>query len=197
MFISQPNNSLITRLGMGALWNAPHTASRTLSKYATSGALNISTYLRILFKSGVIYSHHPFFHKMFVISNELLSLPVYMTEDTFPKFYRIHRLKATLHYSLKRVLTLRRFLQFVNLSSTHFYRLGNVIVVMMYIHLPSILKRGKPSEVRKREQEALRESASDAGTEIVVSPNSTWNFIWHFYSMKLVELVQFNIWNYI
>lgn len=194
MIVSQPNNFLITRMGLSSLWIPPAVSAPALLRYSTTAAINLTTYLKIMFKSGVIYSHHPFFLKFFVVSEELLSLPIYMTEDTFPKFYRIHRLKASLHFTMKRTLTLRRSLQYLNLSDIHFYRLGSAILTTLNIHLPAIVKRGKPSEVKRAEREELKKNRLSTQSALTESDQrSFWNIIWSFYNFKLFGLSCYNL----
>ena len=192
MFISQPNNFLITRMGLSTLWTAPGAGVVSLAKFQTSGSLNVSRLLRLIFKCGIVYSHHPFFHKFFVDSDELLSLPVYITEDTFPKFYRIHRLKTSLNFTLKRNLMLRRTLQFLNLSSVTLFRLSSWILVSMYIHMPSIVKFGKPSDVARLERKERQTKDLDEEDMPQPDESSYWRTVWRFYELRLLTT---SLWN--
>lgn len=214
MFISQPNNFLITRFGQSTLWIAPIVGSLRRARFQASSSINVSTFMKLLFRCGTIYSHHPFYHKFFVDSTELLSLPVYITEDSFPKFYRIHRLKASLNYTLKKTLMLRRTLKFLNVSSVLFYRLGSWIVVLLYIHLPAVVKQGKPSDILQTVHEKpetlhsvlLRMRTMAAGNfednpsdddedPYLADAYSYWGVLWSSFRLKLFHTYYWNSFN--
>lgn len=176
-------------MGLSNLWIAPSVGSASHIKFQTSSSLNISKLLRLIFKCGIVYSHHPFYHKFFIDSDELLSLPVYITEDTFPKFYRIHRLKTSLNYTLKRNLMLRRTLQFLNLSSVLLFRLSSWIVISMCIHMPSIVKLGKPSDLLRIKDSYEQQLAETKEEDRPKYDDSLyWKTVWHAYELKTTVL---------
>lgn len=133
--LSQPNNLLINHLGLTNLWFTYSVYSYRYIRYSFVNLLNVNYYLKILFKSGVIYTFHLFYHNYYFQIIELLTLPVYITEWTFSKFYRWYKTK-----NIKKHYLLRKYLQYMHISMTYFYRLNKWLLVCMYIYIPHIIK---------------------------------------------------------
>lgn len=139
--LNQPLNLTINRLGRSLLWEQSNLFSGKLTHYSLASWLNISSYIRILFKSGIIYTHHLFFNKFFILSNELLSLPVYISETTYPKFYRTHRVKVSQNFQLKGTFETRRYLQYLNLTHLKFFKLADFLLIQLLIYIPFTFRK--------------------------------------------------------
>lgn len=133
--MSQPNNWLINHLGLTNFWFSCTLISLNYSRYTFLNILNINYYLRILFKNGIIYTFHLFYHRFFFQFITILTLPIYITEWTFSKFYRWYKIK-----NLKKHFLLRKYLQYMHLSMVYFFRLNNWLLVSLFIYIPHIIK---------------------------------------------------------
>lgn len=133
--MNQPTNWLVNHLGLTNLWFSYSLYSSRFIRYSFLNIININYYLRILFKNGLIYTFHLFYHKFFFQFIQLLTLPVYITEWTFSKFYRWYKIK-----NIKKHYLLRKYLQFMHLSVVHFYRLNNWLLISLFIYLPHMIK---------------------------------------------------------
>ena len=91
--MNQPSNNLINHLGLTNIWYSYSLYSSKYQRYTFLNILNINYYLKILFKNGIIYTFHLFYHKYFFQFVQLFTLPVYITQWTFSKFYRFYKIK--------------------------------------------------------------------------------------------------------
>ena len=133
--MNQPSNNLINHLGLTNIWYSYSLYSSKYQRYTFLNILNINYYLKILFKNGIIYTFHLFYHKYFFQFVQLFTLPVYITQWTFSKFYRFYKIKM-----IKKKYLLRKYIQFMHISMVYFYRLNNWLIVNLYIYIPYIVK---------------------------------------------------------
>lgn len=136
--MSQPSNSLINHLGLTNYWYSYSLYSPKYTKYSFFNVINLNYYLQILFKNGIIYTFHLFYHVYFFQIILLLTLPIYITEWTFSKFYRWYKIK-----NLRKRYLLRRYIQFMHVSMVYFYKLNNWLLLNFYIYIPHIVKLKK------------------------------------------------------
>jgi hypothetical protein len=142
--MNQPSNSLINHLGLTNFWYSYPMYSYKYTRYTFLNIININYYLQILFKNGIIYTFHLFYHNYFFQIIQLLTLPVYITQWTFAKFYRWYKIK-----NLKKRYLLRRYIQFMHVSMIYFYKFNNWLLVSMHIYIPHIIKWKKKNLLLK------------------------------------------------
>ena len=133
--MNQPSNNLINHLGLTNFWFSYSLYSYKYTRFSFFNLININYYLKILFKNGIIYTFHLFYHIYFFQLKYLLTLPIYITQWTFSKFYRFYKIK-----NLKKKYLLRKYIQFMHVSMVYFYRLNNWLILNLYIYIPHIIK---------------------------------------------------------
>jgi hypothetical protein len=143
MIISQPSNLLINHLGLSNFSYSYNWYSYRYIRYTFLNLYNITLYLQILFKSGFIYTHHLFYHIYYFQLYYLITLPVYITEFTFPKFYRWHRIKS-IDRGLRKEYLMRNYLKHINLSAVFFYHLNRWLIVSIFVYRPPLKKFQRP-----------------------------------------------------
>lgn len=145
--INQPSNYLVNRLSLGALWSTPITSDLT-SKFSFNYYF-IQKFFLILVKSGILYSHHIFYHKFFIKSVELISLPAYITELRYSRFYRNYLIKLQYDKRFKTSFTTRSILNLINLSTVWVYNLNGYFIWNYYIYKPFLNKNSDFFKIKK------------------------------------------------
>lgn len=156
MILNQPNNSLVNHLGTTNNWYSYITNINKFVKYSAFNYVSIMKYLHILFKNGIIYLNHLFYSKFYFNIKSLITLPSRVTKLTFSKFYRIHKIKS-MESRIKKNYIMRRYMEYINLSSLFFFKHENWIIVVLYIYIPFV-KRLKYVEYSGDEEKRINEN---------------------------------------
>lgn len=138
MIVNQPNNTLINHLGKELFWFAPGNTKNIAQTTSSLSIPFIEKSLKTLLKSGVILVHNPFFSKFFYKSQVMLSLPIFINDDTFPKFYRFVTLSQNSLIKIRQSHLTRRFLNFLNITNLRIYKKSSYLLILLYIYLPDI-----------------------------------------------------------
>ena len=125
--MGQPGNSLLNHLGVSIYWNKPAVS---LNKAAISNniLLLFKRFIQILFKFNHVFSSHLFYNKFFFNNKKLLSLPVYISEEMFFKFYRIETL-TNLKLGIKKNYLIRLGLTNIYFFSLKFFFINNFLLI--------------------------------------------------------------------
>lgn len=136
--VNQPNNTLINHLHKELHWFAPGSVIMKSKKFSSSSIPFFEKILKILLKNGVIYTHHLFFGKFFFRLDLLLSLPTFINDDTFPKFYRFVKLTAKQLVKVRQSVLTRKFINFLSITNLNIYKKSSFIIVLLNLYLPKI-----------------------------------------------------------
>jgi hypothetical protein len=134
--MGQPGNILINKLGIVNIWYTPISFQSKLYKNIYLIFFFLTKYIKIIFKTGIIYSNHLFYNIKYNYSSlKILSLPIYITKKTLFKFYRFKKLDV-IKYNIKNIYMVRRFLKFLNIAFIQYYILNNWLLILIYIYKP-------------------------------------------------------------
>lgn len=138
--LSRPTNERTNRLGFAAPWVVPTANYLQQQLYTALFKVYMSSYLKVLWKSGMIHSNHLFFNS-FYGTLKFLTLPIFVDSSQIKKYYRLVRLKYSTRFRNRRNYYMRKFLIFLHMSEFFFYKINTSILVVLYFHLPEPLKR--------------------------------------------------------
>nr|YP_010117052.1 hypothetical protein KQ443_mgp12 [Euplotes vanleeuwenhoeki]QPM99266.1 hypothetical protein MitoLV_39 [Euplotes vanleeuwenhoeki] len=141
--INQPNNYLANTLGLGSHWLSSLVTSPIAHKYSAYIYIYLNYYIRLIFKSGLMWSNHPFVNSLFFFNNEthIHSIPNYITNLTVVKFFRIRRLKLGNDVRLKTQFIYRNYKKYLNMSKLFIYFYNSWILLSLHVYIPIIYKR--------------------------------------------------------
>ena len=138
--LNRPNNTTVNRLGLGSNWRTTPSFSKLKKLYNFFGKVYLSTYFKILFKSGAVYASHLFLHRIF-FHPAIITMPLISSEEQLSKFFRLVRLKHSFRFKAKRSFLMRKYLKYLNISELFFFRLNELILVTVFIYVPEPVKR--------------------------------------------------------
>lgn len=189
--INQPNNFLANTLGFGSHWISSLTKTSITRKYSALLYIFMNYYMKLIFKSGLMWNTHPFINKIFICYQDpeaVHSIPNYVTNLTITKFYRIRRLKLGSDIRLKSQFIYRSYKNYLNLSKLFIYVYNSWIVLGLQAYLPIIYKRrAKFNNLSLREKGFLEESTRSYNCNSIKSADFFKK------SFKLVLLLQFQL----
>lgn len=125
--MGQPGNTLLNHLGISTYWNKP-LVSLNKSTVSLNLFLIFKKFIRILFKFNHVFANHLFYNALFFNKKKLLSLPVYISEVMFFKFYRIETLVNN-KLNIKKNYLIRLGLKNIYFFSLKFFFLNNFFLV--------------------------------------------------------------------
>jgi hypothetical protein len=128
--MGQPGNALTNHFGVSSSWNSFSVSAKNII-FSSTLLSNIIDFVALMFKSGIIFTCHPFVSSLYLSTNNRESLPTLITLSSFSKFYRI-RTVSNLRLNIKKKYVTRVSAQNLNLSSIQFVRLNNSLLVYLF-----------------------------------------------------------------
>ena len=145
MNINQPNNSLVNHLGITNMWYSYVMNINKFTKHSSFNYINISNFLHVLFRNGLIFYNHPFISKFFFRRKGIYTLPLVRNRLTFAKYYRFFKIRGA-EEGAKQAHTLRKYMEYINMSSIFFFKMNSWFLILFHIYIP-LVKRTQNSFV--------------------------------------------------
>nr|ACX30972.1 hypothetical protein [Moneuplotes minuta] len=139
-YLSRPNNVLINKLGHGTTWKTPSAFSHTTRRFFFLFKVFFNRFFDFIWRSGLLHTNHPFGGCFFFKSN-LLVLPLIRSVEDVNKYFRLTRIRSSSRLKGKRFFVSRRYLHYLSLGEFYLYRLNNLILILLFIHIPEPIKR--------------------------------------------------------
>lgn len=134
-----PSNYLASRLGSTNSWGSdfsPHRLNFQTSLLPQTAGI----FIRLFFKNGLIFLAHPFKSTLNSTLRGFMPLPKFLTVEDMYKFYRLHRVKATIFSTYKTTFILRKFFRKLASPTFYLYTLHNFLLIQGIIHIPENFK---------------------------------------------------------
>nr|YP_011027871.1 hypothetical protein V3A03_mgp11 [Euplotes cristatus]UPM52081.1 hypothetical protein [Euplotes cristatus] len=138
-YLSRPNNVLINRLGLGAPWKVPSAFNPSLKRFFFLFRIFFSRFFFFLWSSGALHSNHLFAGRFFHTVRYAV-LP-FVSSLEANKYFRLVRIRFSARFRSRRFFITRKYLHFLNLGEFFFYRVGNLLLILIFAHIPEPLKR--------------------------------------------------------
>ena len=149
--INQPNNKLVTHLGLGSLWKSPISGTPTSKKYSFLGYLFLNALIRNIFKSGHIHRKNPFYSFQYYKPTTCSMLPQGITHENILKFYRVKRSKIGSDLKLRSAYVTRNYRHYLDFAPIGIFVLGNWCLLLACTYLPYIHRKSKPLRLFKKD----------------------------------------------
>lgn len=132
--MGRPGNSLLNHLSVSNYWNKPIVSINRNSLSWIYYAF-LKRVIQILFKYNNVYSIHLFYNKYFTHLKYNLTLPVFITQHFFYKFYRIGTISNS-RLNIKKNYLIRLGISNIYFFSLKFYLLNDWILVFFGFFKP-------------------------------------------------------------
>lgn len=98
-----------------------------------------SRFFCFLWSSGLLHSNHLFAGRFFCTVHYAVLPFVLPTEAN--KYFRLVRIRFSVRFRSRRFFITRKYLHFLNLGEFFFYRINNLLLILLFAHIPEPLKR--------------------------------------------------------
>lgn len=92
-----------------------------------------------MWSSGVLHSNHLFAGRFFFAVRYAV-LP-FVSPIEANKYFRLVRIRFSARFRSRRFFITRKYLHFLNLGEFFFYRIGSLLLVLLFAHIPEPIKR--------------------------------------------------------
>lgn len=137
--MGQPGNIVVNKLQRSMFWFSGNFYNKKNWVYSLLNYKNITVFIFLIFKVGLVYTKHLFYHNYYRFIWDFLTLPVFITDVLFLKFYRVLSFKNKV-FKTRKFKIIQKSLKYLFISRLLFFFFKDWLFIFIVLQIPSKFK---------------------------------------------------------